>query len=154
LVFSIFRSFECKSQIQTPDYKNGLIIIERLLYSEALEREAAKIREAQINDKVSSSWKVSSSVSDEKRLDKDYEKIIAGLKKIGVKYKVVNTNEFKNEINVQSQNTYYLIRDFAVRQDGKYLIIDQSFKLLNPKNEVLMEEQPSGIIKLIQKSYK
>lgn len=153
LAFSIFGSFECKSQIQTPDYKNGIIIIEKLLYSEALEREAANIKEAQINNKISSSWKVSGSSIDEKRLNKDYEKIIAGLKKIGVKYKIVNTNEFKNAINVQAQNTYCLIRDFVVRQDGNYLVIDQSFKLLNSKNEILMDEPPSGIIKLIEKNY-
>jgi len=141
----------CESNSQSKEFILGdtLVIIERLTSKEADERRVDRIKAAQSDNKVSDYWRPDNFRINDKRLEKDYNRIVASLIKKGVKVKELTRNEFEAHLTFGDTKVVYLTTDYSVTQEKKYLIITTSFKLLRSDKKVLLDESAKGIVKQI-----
>jgi hypothetical protein len=125
-----------------------LVVIERLTLTEADDRKVERIRSAQADNKVTDNWNVDDFRTRDKRLEADYKRIVAGLKKKGIKYKELTQKEFKEHLTSGEDKVVYLTTDYSVREEKtKYLIITMTFKLLTAGKKLLLDEPAKGIVK-------
>jgi hypothetical protein len=128
-----------------------LVIIERLTLTEADDRKVEKIRSAQADNKVSDNWNFDDFRTRDKRLEDDYKRIVAGLKKKGIKYKELTQKEFNEHLTSGDDKVVYLTNDYSVREEkNKYLIITMTFKLLTADKKLLLDEPAKGILKQLR----
>ena len=138
-----------KSQSKDIDLGDTVVIIERLTLAEADDRKIERIRLAQTENKVSDDWRVDDFRTRDKRLEKDYDKIVAGLKKKGIKYKELTKQEFKEHKISGAEKVVYLTNDYSVREEKNLLVITMTFKLLTADKKLLLDESAKGILRQI-----
>jgi len=138
-----------KAQLKEIHLGDTLVVIERLTLTEADDKKVDRIKSAQADGIVSGSWKVDDFRKNDKRLEEDYERIISGLKKKGIKFKELNRQEFSNHLILGTEKVVYLINDYSVREEKNFLIITRTFKLLTSDKKVLLDEPATGILKQI-----
>lgn len=127
------------------------IVIERLTQTEADNRKAERIRSAQADNSVSNNWNVDDFRTRDKRLEEDYKRIVAGLKKKGINYKELTQKEFREHLTSGDDKVVYLTTDYSVREDRKkYLTITMSFRLLTADKKLLLHESAKGILKQVR----
>jgi hypothetical protein len=127
-----------------------LVIIERLTLTEADDRKVERIRSAQSDNKVSANWNVDDFRTRDRRLEDDYKRIVAGLKKKGIKYKELTEKEFKEHLASRNNKVVYLTSDYSVREEKeKHLIITRTFKLVTADKKVLLDEPAKAILKQV-----
>ncbi len=143
----------CDLSAQSKEIMLGdtLVLIERLTLTEADDRKVERIKSAQADNKVSENWNVSDFRTRDKRLEDDYKRIVAGLKKKGIKYKELTQKEFKEHLTSGDDKVVYLTADYSVREEKKkYLIITMTFKLLTAEKKILLDEPAKGIVKQVR----
>lgn len=137
---------DVKSQVRKIHLRDTIIIIERLTLTEAGDRVVDRIKSAQLANMVSTGWRADDFGTSDKRLEKDYERIIAGLKKKGIKFKVLTTSEFNDHWNARTESAVYLTIDFTVREEKNLLVITRTFRLLTADKKLLLDEPAKGIL--------
>ena len=140
---------EATAQSKEIDLGDTEVIIERLTLTEADERKVERIKSAQADNKVSDDWKVDDFRTLDKQLEKDYDKIVAGLKKKGIKYKELTKKEFEEHLTSSAEKAVYLTNDYSVREEKNLLIITMTFRLLTGDKKLLLDESAKGILKQI-----
>src|SRR6188768_3910979 len=85
--------FDLNGQIKEIHLGDTLVVIERLTLTEADDKKIERIKSAQADGTVSDSWRADDFRTSDKRLEKDYAKVITGLKKKGIKFKELNRQE-------------------------------------------------------------
>ena len=141
---------DVRSQSKEINLDDTEVIIERLTLTQADDKKIEKIRLAQADNKVSDNWRVEDFRTQDKRLEKDYDRIVAGLKKKGIKCKELTQKEFSQHLTSGTNKVVYLTNDYAVREDKNNLIIIMTFKLLSADKNVLLDESSKGILKQIR----
>ena len=140
---------DLKSQTKKIHLGDTVVIIERLTSTEADNRKIDRIRLAQADNKVSNDWQVDDFRTQERGLEKDYKKIIEGLKKKGIKFKELTQKEFSQHLTSGARDVVYLTNDYSVREEKNLLIITMTFKLLTADNKLLLDDSAKGILKQI-----
>ena len=140
---------DLKSQTKHIDLGDTVMIIERLTLTEANDRKVDRIKSAQADDRVSDDWTVDDFRTQSKGLEKDYDRIITGLKKKNVKYKELTQNEFNQHLMSGAKKCVYLTNDYSVREEKNHLIITMTFKLVTAEKKVLIDDSAKGLLKQI-----
>jgi hypothetical protein len=141
----------CDLTAQSKEIKLGdtVVIIERLSETEAEDRRIERIRVAQADNKVSESWRVGDFRFHDKTLRKDYDKLVSGFKKKGIKYKELTQDDFEAHSKSGDDKVVYLTTDYSIREEKKYLISIRTFKLLTADKKLLLDDSAKGILKRI-----
>ena len=140
---------DLQSQANKIDLSDTVVIVEHLTLIEADDRKVDGIKSAQADGRVSTNWRVDDFRTQDQALEKDYEKIIAGLKKKGIKYKELTKKEFEEHRTSVAAKVAYLKNDYAVREEKNFLIITMTFQLLTADKKILLDESAKGILKQI-----
>lgn len=146
LLFLALGLGDAKSQTKefTPD--DTTVIIERLTILEADDRKVERIEYALAENRISNKWDVEGFRNKDSRLLKDYEKIAAGLKKQGVRFKELTQKEF-SELKSEQNRVVYLITDYSVKEWKNVLIVTTTFKLFSSDKHLILDESAKGILK-------
>ena len=141
---------DLRSQTKQIDLGDIVVIIERLTSTEANNRKVDRIKSAQADGKVSDDWRVDDFRTQNNGLEKDYERIIAGLKKKDIKYKELTQNEFNQHLTSGANKFVYLTNDYSVREEKNHLIVTMTFKLVAADKKVLIDDSAKGLLKQIR----
>ena len=144
--------FDVTSQAKEIRLGDTVVIIERLTLTEADDRTIERIRSAQANNEVSSDRRVDDFRTKGGRLEKDYERIINGFNKKGIKYKESNRKEFDEYLTSDNAKVVYLTNDYTGREEKHLLIITMTFKLLSAEKRTLLNEPAKGILKQVSRT--
>lgn len=117
--------------------------------TEANDRKVDRIKSAQADDKVSDDWRVDDFRTQNNGLENDYDRIIAGLKKKHITYKVLTQNEFNEHLTSGAKKVVYLTNDYSVKEEKRFLIITMTFKLMTADKKVLIDDSAKGLLKQI-----
>ena len=102
-----------------------------------------------MDNRISDNWDADGFRNQDKRLEKDYERIKAGLKKKGINFKELTQKEFKEHFTSGADKVVYLTTDYTVMEWKGVLVVTTTFKLLTVDEKTLLDESAKGILKHI-----
>ena len=73
-------------QITPSDTKDGLIIVEKITTDEITDRKMERLKDAKDQGTISDNWNIEDFRVTNKSFDKEYQRLINGLKKKGIKF--------------------------------------------------------------------
>ena len=141
--------YDANSQSKEIHLGDTIVIIERLTLTEADNRKVERIQSAMADNGISENWDADGFRNQDKRLEKDYEKIIAGLNKKKIKFRELTQKEFMEHVTSGADKVVYLATDYSVREWKNVLVVATTFKLSTADKKLLLDKSAKGILKQI-----
>jgi hypothetical protein len=130
-----------------------LVVVERLTLSEADDKNIDLILTAQTEKMLSHRCRVHDFRTKDKRLEKDYARIVKGLKEKGIKFKELGSQEFNEYLKSGTdKKVFYLTNDYSVREEKNFLIVTMTFQLLSTDKTILLDDAAKGILKQVSRT--
>lgn len=141
-------SLSAIGQITPKDTKDRLVVIEKITFDEITDRKIERLKNAQANGTISTNWNIEDFRVADKSFNKEYQRLINGLKNERVKYVELTNKEFTDRLAFSNgKNEYFVTYDHTISDEGKFLVISRYFKMHTPDRQVFLEGTAKGILK-------